>query len=489
MQQNMATATTHGTVTAPAARGRSVVALAACVVSLATVVAMICVPVSQPPAPTSKTLISQIQRLGGRVWGDDYGRVTGVELARVPIGNDDLAVLSQLPHLRWLNLRGINVFKGTLTNDGLRHISKLTQLRSLNLSANLAISDPALNHIRNLTRLEFLNLSGTQVGNDGLRQLHKLTHLKRLRLPTRTWRHGKNREKIWLEGGVDIEGLKHLAGSSIEYFDCSASGKDLFKRLGALANLRRCDGMWGTPTDRDLIHLQRWKRMEVLSIQLSDGWRASFRLRLLKGLSNLRVLSIHGRKSDSDVTDYSGLAALGSLSHLHSLRLHAVTDEALSALSPMPSLRRLDLTYSTITGSGFQALAKFPNLQELALDRFTVTDGGLGQLPYLPNLEVLHLDSMPLSGEGLAWHGKTPDARTTAAVTFTNEGLRHLKHVPNLRVLLLNDVGVTDAGLTHLRDLEKLEVLSLQNSNITDAGKKLFQRMHPKVSVAIDAPP
>lgn len=57
-----------------------------------------------------------------------------------------------------------------------------------------------------------------------------------------------------------------------------------------------------------------------------------------------------------------------------------------------------------------------------------------------------------------------------SAVVASNEGLRHLKHLPNLRVLLLNEVAVTNAGLAHLRHVENLEVLHMQNPRINDAG-------------------
>ena len=143
--------------------GRCLLAMASCVVSLLSVTALMWAfdgQVTVEPEPTSKAVIAELHRLGGRAWADEGGRVIRVELARVPIGDDDLAILSKLPRLQSLNLRGINVFKGTLSNDGLRHLGGLTQLRSLNLSANRRLNSPSLLHIRNLKRLEWLNLTG-----------------------------------------------------------------------------------------------------------------------------------------------------------------------------------------------------------------------------------------------------------------------------------------------------------------------------------------
>lgn len=453
--------------------GRELLSVTACVVSLFLVAVMMWqsdgVP-GLPLEPTSKAVIAELHRLGGRAWADEAGRVIRVELARLPIGNDDLAILSKLPHLQSLNLRGINVFKGTLSNDGLRHISGLTQLRSLNLSANHLLNDPSLMHIRKLKRLESLNLTGTRIGNDGLIHLRGLSRLKRLLLPSRTWRRGEQGEKIQVPGGVTIDGLVHLAGSSIEYLDGSFGGDDLHKRLGAIPNLRHYQISWDTPTDRDLHHLQKWKRMEALEVTLSDGWRDTSRLHLLKGLSNIRTLGLGSRRDGDEPVDWSSLAVLGELRQLDGLRLYGVNDEALAALPNMESLRRLDLTCSTITGSGLAELARFPNLRELALDRFTVTDEGLAQLREVTQLQVLHLDSTPFRGEGFSWISHGPDDRTAADVTFTNDGLRHLKHLPKLRLLALNEVAVTDAAMANLRHVESLENLSMQNARITDAG-------------------
>jgi Leucine-rich repeat (LRR) protein len=210
--------------------------------------------------------------------------------------------------------------------------------------------------------------------------------------------------------------------------------------------------------------------MKALQVNLNDGWKDSSRLHLLKGLSNLRTLDLSSAKIGNDPADWSGLAVLGKLRQLDGLRLSGVRDDALAALPQMDSLRRLDLTCSTITGSGFADLARFPNLRELALDRFTVTDEGLAQLRHVPQLQVLHLDTTPFRGDGFSWLSSSSHGRTAADVTFTNEGLRHLKHMPNLRVLFLNEVAVTDAGLAHLQHVESLEVLAMQNARITDAG-------------------
>jgi hypothetical protein len=52
----------------------------------------------------------------------------------------------------------------------------------------------------------------------------------------------------------------------------------------------------------------------------------------------------------------------------------------------------------------------------------------------------------------------------------TDEGLRHLARLPNLRHLDLGGTAITDRGISVLRELPKLETVSLAMTRITDAG-------------------
>jgi F-box/leucine-rich repeat protein 14 len=452
--------------------GRSAVALAC---SVAGIVAAMFVMSTigredwLPQGPTDRDLITQIQRLGGRVWVDEQQRVIRVELARLPLGDDDLAVLTKLPHLQWLNLRGINAFKGTLSDDGLRHLSQLTRLRHLNLSANTRLTDASLPPLKNLHRLEWLDLSMTNVTDDGIGHLQSLPVLRRLRVPSTTWRLGPDGNRINIRN-VTTDGLRKLAGMPLESLDGAFGKTGFFEAISGLPKLRHYRTGWPSPNDRDLIHLQKLRHLETLSVGLSDGWKNSSRLHGLKGMSGLRVLEMGGILADGETPDWSGLSVLGELQQLEGLRLTGVTDEALASLPAIRSLRKLDLAFAQITGSGLQELARFPNLQGLMLDCFTVTDDGLAQLRHLPQLRVLGLDGTPFRGDGFSWTYRLDEGRTVADVTFTNDGLKHLSPLQKLRVLRLNGVGITDAGLVYLGQLGQLESLGITKSSITDAG-------------------
>ncbi len=53
---------------------------------------------------------------------------------------------------------------------------------------------------------------------------------------------------------------------------------------------------------------------------------------------------------------------------------------------------------------------------------------------------------------------------------ITDDDLKHLKTLADLRVLFLQDTMITDAGLVHLANLEKLETLNLHDTQVKGPG-------------------
>ena len=58
----------------------------------------------------------------------------------------------------------------------------------------------------------------------------------------------------------------------------------------------------------------------------------------------------------------------------------------------------------------------------------------------------------------------------------TDEDLRYLTKLHDLRELSLANTSITDAGLRHLTKLKKLERLALQGTDITDEGMQIVGR-------------
>ncbi|WP_299115038.1 c-type cytochrome domain-containing protein [uncultured Winogradskyella sp.] len=63
----------------------------------------------------------------------------------------------------------------------------------------------------------------------------------------------------------------------------------------------------------------------------------------------------------------------------------------------------------------------------------------------------------------------------------TDEMLKVVKQMKNLKFLRVNNESITDAFLKHLKDLEQLEVLNLYNTSITDKGlSELLTNIRPQ---------
>ena len=100
------------------------------------------------------------------------------------------------------------------------------------------------------------------------------------------------------------------------------------------------------------------------------------------------------------------LPHLMGLKKLASLNLYTadVRDEDLTALTDLPALERLDLSYSRskLTDAGMMHLGKLVSLRRLALNGAAITDKGLAPLAKLTELEYLSLAGTKGSSPALA---------------------------------------------------------------------------------------
>ena len=113
---------------------------------------------------------------------------------------EDLEILSDLPHVVYLNLEQSN-----LPADALVRIEKLSNLKSIGLGGTNG-TDSALEHLGRMPQLEsitidYFNRPGSHVTNQGLAHLSKLKNLSSLVL---------NSSYISDAGLVHLQGMDHL---------------------------------------------------------------------------------------------------------------------------------------------------------------------------------------------------------------------------------------------------------------------------------------
>jgi hypothetical protein len=122
-----------------------------------------------------QTVITQIERLGGRVSLNNDDHVEEVYLVESEITDSGLKQLSELTNLVVLNLD-----KTQISDDGLRHLSGVTKLWHLDLG-NTQITNEGLRHMEGM-KLVFLHLDDTLVTDEGLQHLIGMKNLRSLYL-------------------------------------------------------------------------------------------------------------------------------------------------------------------------------------------------------------------------------------------------------------------------------------------------------------------
>ena len=149
---------------------------------------------------------------------------------------------------------------------------------------------------------------------------------------------------------------------------------------------------------------------------------------------------------------------------------HRVLDDAMF-LEFAESVRSHDLSRPRglvfadlpITDAGLEGLSTFPDITSLhILNCPNVTDEGLKCIEPLSNLRRLNL-----SGSGI-----------------TDQGLTHLSDLVELRELSLKRTAISDDGLSHLSELANLEWLSLSNTSVTNDAINALRKRLPKCDMS-----
>ena len=111
-------------------------------------------------------------------------------------------------------------------------------------------------------------------------------------------------------------------------------------------------------------------------------------------------------------------------------------------------------------------------LEELSLFRSAVTDQGLRHLEGLNNLRFVGLGDTKVTGAGVAHLGKLGSLAGLYlnATNVSDDGMKELCGMTNLRVLSLDRTRVGDAGVVHLKGMKSLQRLGLEGTEVTDAG-------------------
>ena len=154
-------------------------------------------------------------------------------------------------------------------------------------------------------------------------------------------------------------------------------------------------------------------------------------------------------------------------------------DDDLKLLRNATRLRKLELTYCSLTETGLENLAGLNQLESLSLQGSLGNSPGdhadfaLDCLKGLTQLQELNIScNDAVTDVGLKHlQGLTQLRKLNLGCTrITDAGLKYVKGMTELRELKVDCVKITDAGLGRLKELGKLEELDFGDSNITDVG-------------------
>jgi hypothetical protein len=130
--------------------------------------------------------------------------------------------------------------------------------------------------------------------------------------------------------------------------------------------------------------------------------------------------------------------------------------------------------FPNITDKALADLDEAVGLQTLLLDDAAITDEGLRPLALLPQLKTVSVSHTRLTDAALEplTAARGLEVLRLDRTAVKDPGMRLVGALPNLKELSLWKCFITDRGLAPLARLKKLERLSLDETLITNAGLK-----------------
>lgn len=212
-------------------------------------------------------------------------------------------------------------------------------------------------------------------------------------------------------------------------------------------------------------------------------------LKLLRNATRLRKLELtYCSLTETGLENLAGLNQLESLSLQGSLGNspgdHA--DFALDCLKGLTQLQELNISCNdAVTDVGLKHLQGLTQLRKLNLGCTRITDAGLKYVKGMTELRELKVDCVKITDAGL---GRLKELGKLEELDFgdsniTDVGLEQLRAFPNLRTLDLWGTAITDAGLVHLAELKQLTKIGLRSTKATDDGVRRLKQALPKCEI------
>ena len=489
--------------------------------------------------------LAALRDRGVRFTLNEQGEVTGLYLYgddEHAFGDDDLEFLKDYPSVKLLLIESTKI-----TDAGLQHVKPLKNLEELDLAlCHGEVDDRG-------------NVSGG-ITNDGLATLKEIPTLKRVGLQaTRVTDEAVDRLQrdmpkcqigfnyndqilaaMRRQGRGVIATVRQL-GAEVEFdgddesdpIDLKLGTTDLALYYVGREKTLKSLTLRGAFTGTGLAHLAGLPQLESLDIADSSGRRNidAATMQTLTSFSKLKSLDLSGNQiGDTE------LQMLEKLTSLETLKVIGcpVTDRALQRLkkslpdcevihSNDPLLNELlnlggdvsaavraaahkvePIDEGKIVGIEFRlsrisdkGLAELKKLDELQWLHFTFcrkfTDDGMRNLVQMSNLKSLTLSHTSLSNRGVSKIATLTGLEQLDLSTnrvgvrsgqFIDDGcMRDIGKLRELTALSLRGTEISDIGLRRLEDLAKLKSLDIRDTRVTEGGLQRIKKKLPNCKV------
>jgi len=199
------------------------------------------------------------------------------------------------------------------------------------------------------------------------------------------------------------------------------------------------------------------------------------------------MLTISSNFAITDAT-LEHLCHLKSLTYLFATSI-SITSQAIEQFNQMPNLKRLYISNTEIRQDSLLKLKHLHEYTELGIGDLGRVDKVLKKLANSKVLVVLSVDHADLTDDDLKVIGTMTELTSLTMDNnpkVTNQGLRNLLPLKNLKWLRMAGTSITPAAISDLKKFPKLESITVFPDRFPDSVRARLEKELPTLKISVD---
>lgn len=187
---------------------------------------------------------------------------------------------------------------------------------------------------------------------------------------------------------------------------------------------------------------------------------------------------------------FAGLTHLTGLKALN-VKFSDFNDSDLKYLDSLPNVSYLNVSMTTITGNGLAGMKFLPKLTSLHAGGIQNIETFLERIEEMPRIYQLSLHGDRLTDESLKQISKARTMRALSVgqnMNITNEGVKHLTKLKDLRYLDLCGTSADMNCIDSLKQFPKLKELGISASMTSKSAVMTLRKALPKIKLFAGSP-